>query len=218
MCGGSCKEVEALIEAHPKALSTPDSSGSLPLNRAVRHQVGEGVIETLCRCYPDAACNLDPYLQQLPMMQRCIHGGSQRDVEALIEANPQAVSTRDSQGNLPVHYAVKYKENGEGVIETLYATIHAMQIDVANYKLFLTHASRLQIDQSLLDNNLLVLRTQWRSMQRWHVGCHMQCPASFRRFAFVILLVLRRNGIRSGSMMMMSSLLPYLADASMLGF
>ena len=73
-----------------------------------------------------------------------MHRVSRREVEALIEANPEAVNTRDASGKLPLHHAVRNSCVGEGVIETLYATINAMEIDVANYRLFLRHAARLQ--------------------------------------------------------------------------
>jgi len=209
-------EVEALIEANPEAVSTPDARGGLPLHRAVRNNhVREGVIETLCSAYPDAAFVVNPSLKELPLLTRCgMYGVSRGEVEALIDANPEAVSTRDARGELPLHRAVRNNHVGEGVIETLYATINAMEIDAANFRLFLRHAARLYLDQSSPDN-LLHLRKQWRSMQQWDQRRHMQCPAPFRGLAFVVLLVLQRNRIPNKSMIMMK-LLPFVADVAML--
>merc|ERR1712232_900141 len=119
-----------------------------------------------------------------------MHGVRCSEVEALIEANPQALIQKPS----PLHLARKNSFCGERVVDVLKATINAMSIDFVYYRLFLQFADGLQLTRLELGSERLDgLSLQWRSMLHWHIDLHCSCPTRFRQLVILLLLCLQRR-------------------------
>jgi hypothetical protein len=93
-----------IAKLRPEALWTMDDYGRLPLHSAVMTMVlhRQELYGTFCHKHDESHGNLPLFVNQLP---NC--------VEILLTLYPQAASTIDMKGNLPLHYAMNFPPDFE---------------------------------------------------------------------------------------------------------
>ena len=107
------KLVKALLKVYRTACSVPDSQGRLPMHYAVNHShLDQDLLIELLDAFPDAAGHEDSIHGDFP-----VHALIRRDRDddlrrehifsKLISIYPEAAAKVDSEGNSPVHYALK---------------------------------------------------------------------------------------------------------------
>lgn len=125
--------VREVLKHYPEAAKIKDKNGNLPLFLACRRKkVSAGVIKALLRIYPEAAGL--KIMGQLAL-HHLVHTGSPSPdaVSALINANPQAPSTPNAFGNLPLHYLCALKEPHIHVVRIL-MTAYPLGVQQKNKK------------------------------------------------------------------------------------
>ena len=100
--------ISRIVQSHPRAASTTDRTGKLPLHLACEagKDWGEGV-STLCEAYPDGIRQAEDNSRGwLPLHIVAFKADSSRAVVAkMVELYPESVEIPDSEGNYPLHLA-----------------------------------------------------------------------------------------------------------------
>jgi len=93
--------VDAMVAVFPDACRLPDDVfGHLPLHIACRFGASEDILRFIMDSFPDAVKLTDKVGDRLPLHYACFDGFPNA-VSLLIEANRQALTVRDIDGNTP---------------------------------------------------------------------------------------------------------------------
>jgi len=102
--GAPFQVIQKLIHTNKSALQKKGFCGRLPLHYAAYNKPSVNVIKLLLRHYPDGANEVDMD-GRLPLHLAVVRNAPKQTIIALIEANPRALVTANSFGNVPAMLA-----------------------------------------------------------------------------------------------------------------
>jgi 26S proteasome non-ATPase regulatory subunit 10 len=124
--------IQSFIASNPEMLRRRNDAGLLPIHRAIQHGLPPPVLRLLLREWPGSALEgTDDANRSLPAHLVCMFANNRlvdadmpaaellASVKAVVRANPAALGTRDADGRLPLHAAVRLHILPVQVIEYL---------------------------------------------------------------------------------------------------
>ena len=98
----------------PQEADRPDEFGNLPLHAAIGYQAPDAVILKVLQSYPGAT-RVHGTDEWLPLHVAAMYGCSERVMEELIRANPDALDDRGQassiKGRTPRHFLSRFEHN-----------------------------------------------------------------------------------------------------------